>query len=397
MTTHAEPRVSHRFRRRLLGVMLIAGLLPAALVTVFSDQVVERVSTLSLADLDKTLERVGEDLDRRGADPALRGELREAELYLAQAQAARRPAFASLRFLFVASLGGSAAVLALSAYLLGRAVSRPLEQITAGMLRFGRGDLAFRLPERATGRPDELELLVRQFNRMGDDLAAQRARLAETEKLAAWQDVARQMAHDLRNPLTAMKMATGRIARPDAAAEAVRESLDLLGGEIDRLIKMTQSFSTFAKLPQPVMARVEILPLLADVCALYSEQAPGRVEWTGGPAAAVDADADQLRRLFGNLVKNAIEASAPGDGPVRVELQVAGAHARVVVSDGGTGIGKPIAGADLTRGLATTKAGGSGLGLPISHKIVHDHGGTLRLEPRPDRGTRAIVEIPILT
>src|SRR5207237_6447842 len=107
----------------------------------------------------------------------------------------------------------------------------------------------------------------------------------------------------------------------------------------------------------------------------------------------VSADADQLRRALGNLIKNALEACRPGDAPVQVAAEAGGGAVRVTVSDAGAGIGRAIEGAELTRSLGSTKSSGLGLGLPIAHKIVHDHGGTLRLEPLP-RGTRAVVVLP---
>jgi two-component system, NtrC family, nitrogen regulation sensor histidine kinase NtrY len=95
------------------------------------------------------------------------------------------------------------------------------------------------------------------------------------------------------------------------------------------------------------------------------------------------------------LIKNAIEASRPGDGPVQVEARAEGNKARVLVRDRGAGIEKRLDGAQLLRSLGTTKPQGSGLGLPIAQKIVHEHGGTLLLEPREGRGAQAIVELPL--
>jgi signal transduction histidine kinase len=111
--------------------------------------------------------------------------------------------------------------------------------------------------------------------------------------------------------------------------------------------------------------------------------------------ATVQADPDQLRRALGNLVKNAIEAQP---APARVEVSIEGGDAwvRVLVRDHGAGVAKSIEGPELMAGLRSGKRDGAerGLGLPIAHKIIHDHGGRLRLEPASPRGTLAVVELP---
>ena len=220
--------------------------------------------------------------------------------------------------------------------------------------------------------------------------------------MAAWQDVARAMAHDLKNPLTAMKMAVARLARvPEGSSDSKSrrdESVGLLTEQIGVLIRLTESFSTFARLPPPEPRRIELSPLVEEVCALYREGSPGGVRCEAPqPGPSVHADPDQLRRAFGNLVKNAVEACAQAEskGEVVVRVEAAAERVTIEVRDSGVGIGRALGGAELTRGLATTKPGGAGLGLPLSYKIFHDHGGSLRLEPLPEKGTRAVVELPL--
>jgi nitrogen fixation/metabolism regulation signal transduction histidine kinase len=164
--------------------------------------------------------------------------------------------------------------------------------------------------------------------------------------------------------------------------------------ELDVLIRMTQSFSDFARLPDPDRRPLDLAALVEEVAALYRDQAPGvvvEVQATSRPT--IVGDADQLRRAFGNLIKNALEASG-STGSVEVELRLAAGAVEVVVRDAGKGIAAPIEGGELVRGLGSAKAAGRrGLGLPIAQKIVHDHGGTLRLVPRLPRGTEAVVEL----
>jgi two-component system, NtrC family, nitrogen regulation sensor histidine kinase NtrY len=380
-----DRRTGRRFRRRLLAVVLAAGLLPLAgggLVVGFG---LSRMLSFSLGRLDPLLERA----QKTARDPALSRELSQARVDLLQADLARRSLARLAPWALFAAVGASAALLVAAAVALGRALSRPVERLARGMLQVAGGDLSVRVPEE--GVEDELQLLVRQFNRMTAELEAQRTRLQLTEELAAWQTVARGLAHELKNPLTAMRMAVARVAR--LGSPPAVESAELLGEQIDVLLRMTESFSQFARLPAPHKISVDLAELLRETSSLYSGS-PVPVECVTDPLR-LDGDPDQLRRAFGNLIKNALEASRPGDGAVEIEAREHAGKARVLVRDRGAGILARLDGAQLLRSLGTTKPQGSGLGLPIAQKIVHEHGGTLVLEPREGRGAQAVVELPL--
>ncbi len=389
-----------RFRRRLLVVMLTLGLLPLLAWAVASQVLTTRVLAVRTAQLDGLLSRVDEQLDATATAPALRDELEATRLNLVQAELARRSLSHLMPRLLVFTLAASGVLLSLAAFVIGRQLAQPVELLADGMARYARGDLAHRLPV-SDGHADELQLLVRQFNRMGDELAAQRARLEVSEAIAAWQGVARSLAHELKNPLTAMRMAVARLTRPETtpavAADAEtrrRESLALVEGQIDTLLRLAQSFSAFAKLPAPELRTIDVRPLVEDVCALYRHTSPVPLECDVA-TATLHADAGLLSRALGNLVKNAVEASTPGGEPVRVSARDERGSLRIEVSDRGCGIGRVLEGAALARSLGTTKAEGSGLGLPMAHRIVHEHGGSLRLEPREGGGTLAVIHLPL--
>jgi two-component system nitrogen regulation sensor histidine kinase NtrY len=386
-------RPPRRFRWRVLVVLLAAAVAPLAgwgwaARSLFA-------GALQVAPpLQPLLARSADALERRAGEGALVEELHGAELQLAQAELARRRLLDRVPRDFLVALLATVALVGAAAWLLGRRLSRPVEALADGMARYARGELDHEVPVPAAG--DELAFLARAFNGMGRELAAQRARLQISEQLAAWRDVARTMAHDLKNPLTAMRMAVARLARPDRAESAAAEAVSLLQQELDVLIRMTQSFSDFARLPAPQRCPVDLVALLEEVAALYRDQAPsGSLPVTTPGPATVVGDEDQLRRAFGNLIKNAIEACAAGDGRVAIAVRALPGAIEVVVRDGGAGIAGPIEGADLVRGLGSAKAAGRrGLGLPIAQKIVHDHGGRLRLAPGVPRGTEAVVVLP---
>jgi two-component system, NtrC family, nitrogen regulation sensor histidine kinase NtrY len=393
-TFAAGMRPPRRFRWRVLLVLMAAAGIPLVGWGLAARSLFE--GALQVAPpLESLLSRSAEVIERRGGESGLIEDLHAAELHLAQAELARRRLLDRLPRDLLLALGATVAAVAVAAWLLGRRLSRPVEALAEGMARYARGQLdhEVRVPR---ARDDEFDFLARELNGMGRELAAQRARLQVTEQLAAWREVARTMAHDLKNPLTAMRMALARVARPGRAEEAVAEAVSLLQQELDVLIRMTQSFSDFARLPDPDRRPLDLAALVEEVAALYRDQAPGvGLEVRAGARPTIVGDADQLRRAFGNLIKNAFEASGSA-GTVEVELRLAqdAVTVEVVVRDAGKGIAAPIEGGELMRGLASAKAEGRrGLGLPIAQKIVHDHGGRLRLVPRTPRGTEAVVEL----
>jgi two-component system nitrogen regulation sensor histidine kinase NtrY len=391
MTTIARP--PRRFRRRVLVVVLAAAVTPLLAWGLVAGSLFEGV--LSLAPpLEALVGRAADAVE--SGNPALAGELYAAELRLAQAELARRRLRERMPTYFLAALGVSAAVVSAAAWVLGRRLSRPVEALAEGMAHFARGDLAYqvRVPG---GRGDEFDFLARELGAMGHELQAQRDRLQVTEQLAAWRDVARAMAHDLRNPLTAMRMALGRLGRPGRSEEATAEAVSLLQQEVDVLIRLTTSFADFAKLPEPVRRPLDLAALVEEVARLYREENPGvPVEVQASERPTILGDADQLRRALGNLVKNALEASGATGGSVEILVAARGSGpVQVLVRDAGVGIAKVIEGGELVRGLGSSKATGRrGLGLPIAQKIFHDHGGRLRLAPLAPRGTEALVELP---
>jgi nitrogen fixation/metabolism regulation signal transduction histidine kinase len=398
----ATSRPPRRFLRRLLVVMLTVGLVPTLAFIVLGRMAVGRLLSVSLAPLESTLDKVDAELERSGSAPAAREELRQARLNLVQAELARRSLQRLLPRALIGLLALSLGVVGAAAVAFGRSLSSPVERLAAGMESYARGDLGRALAESADPAPDELEFLVRQFNRMGEDLRVERERLRRTEAQAAWQELARTLAHELKNPLTAMKMAVGRLARtagtsggPADEAGRRRESLELLDEEIGVLMRMAQSFAELARLPAPCPRRVDLAALLTESARLYASASPVPIECRPAPDVAVDGDPDHLRRAFGNLLKNAVEASSAGGRPIEVAIAREGAAARVTVRDGGVGIGEAREGAALLSPLPTTKPDGSGLGLPIAQKIVHDHGGSLRLEPGDGGGTVARVDLPV--
>lgn len=382
--------VPRRFRRRLLWSLLLGSLVPALAVGALGAQVLDQVLALSLSPVESVLDEADDSLRRAGQPDT--GALRDARLLVAQAELARE----SLRRLTVGWFLGLVLVAAVgaatAALLLGRAFARPVASLSEAMAQVAQGNLQARVPPLPHPESDELAFVVQQFNQMTGQLVEQRDRLEVTQRLAAWQEVARSMAHELKNPLTAMKMALGRLARVDLQApDPVRmtESVSLLEDQVDALMRMTHSFSEFARLPAAAPVELPLRALVSEVAHLYAAQRPDcAVELSPGSEVRARVDGDLLRRAVSNLIKNALEASPPGAGSVEVAVAQQDQTVTISVRDHGVGMDRPLA---LGR---SDKPGGSGLGLPITQKIIHEHGGTLALVPAEGGGTRAVIRLP---
>jgi len=389
-----------RYRRRLVAFILGAGLLPLGAWGVASEGALRGLLEISLAPVEQVMGEADAALGGAGGAGGaeevarVRGRLSSARLLLAELELARRSLARLAPRLFWVALALTALVFGVVAVAVSRAFTGPIDRLTAGMAALSRGELTHVIPAASTGPPrDELAYLVDRFNRMAAELLAQRERLRTTEQLAAWRDVARALAHELKNPLTAMKMSLARLSRAPAAVaadgerERLSEPLALLDEEVSVLMRMTQAFSEFARLPAAAPREVDVAAVAREVAALY-----GAVQVDAKEEARAVVDPDQIRRVLGNLVKNAVEAAAGAEVRVEVRREVEAVVVRVL--DRGPGIGQVLEGAGLLAGLSSTKAGGSGLGLPISHRIIAEHGGTLRLEPLEGGGTMATVRLP---
>jgi signal transduction histidine kinase len=281
-------------------------------------------------------------------------------------------------------------------HLLARRITRPLEALRDGALRVAGGQLGTRVEVRATG---EVKDLVDAFNGMTADLAATTSRAALAERVAAWREVARRLAHEVKNPLTpvAMSVETLRDAwalqRPDFG-EIFDEGTRAIGEEVRRLARIVDEFSRFARLPAPDPRPVAPEELLGAVLALYPEARGGvRLEREIEPGLPMlSVDRDQILQVLHNLVRNGLEAVG-AQGTVRVSARRDGSELAISVSDDGPGI-PPDDLPRLFEPYFTTKQAGTGLGLAIAERIVEEHGGRIDVASRPGRGATFTLWLP---
>jgi signal transduction histidine kinase len=276
-------------------------------------------------------------------------------------------------------------VLTLAAFLLAailaRSLGRPIAELAAEARKVA-SDQANPLRVRGSG---EIAELVQAFDRMLEDLASTRRRLATTTRVAAWREVARRVAHEVKNPLAPIRAAVETLrrlrARDDPAFdEYFDEATRTVLNEVHRISNIVTEFTRFARLPSPRPEDVDLGELVKDVVQMQRPLAGACAieQTTRGSIPRVRADKDQIVQVLVNLVKNAVEAVGDrSDGCVRVTLDAP--HSDLVditVEDNGPGISSQIAGR-LFEPYATTKTEGTGLGLAIAQRIAVEHNGEL--------------------
>jgi two-component system nitrogen regulation sensor histidine kinase NtrY len=233
--------------------------------------------------------------------------------------------------------------------------------------------------------------------------------ILEVQRMAAWRDVARRIAHEIKNPLTPIQLSAQRLRRklagrlPDGEAEGLlRQCTEAITGQVEALKLLVAEFSNFARLPATDPAPSDLNALVAEVVAMYREHRSVRfTSLLASDLPTLDLDREQIKRVVLNLLDNAIgavEAVEEGPREIRVRTRVDRAVGTVTLEIADTGVGIPTGDrARLFEPYFSTKREGSGLGLAIVSRIVSDHSGTIRLRDNTPRGTRFLIELPLRT
>jgi signal transduction histidine kinase len=301
----------------------------------------------------------------------------------------RRVRLASVVFLALA---------AVLAHSVARRISGPISSLTEAARRIAQGDLEARV---APTSRDELRRLVEGFNQMASELDQQRRDLERSNRLAAWAEMARQVAHEVKNPLTPIQLSAEHLRRVwhdrnadfgatlDSCTEAILKQVRTLRG-------IVTEFSAFARPPAAELEPQDPAELLADIVRPYLAALPRGVSLRldSGPGfPRVMADRRLLERAIVNLVENALQAVA-GGGTIDVRLRnPEPGRVEIEVADSGPGL-DPEVRERVFEPFFSTKTAGSGLGLALVKKIAEDHGGGVRLDSEPGAGTRAILWLP---
>ena len=354
-------------------------------------------AVVTVSDLDHELARSAKLLlprtrslpiaDGTSSLGAVQVEVSDEALREAKARVVRGAAVLWLLLLISAGLLGS---------VIAARITRPVDALSRGARAIARGELGHEVKARATA---ELGELVSAFNAMSMDLKTATERASVAERVAAWQEVARRLAHEIKNPLTPIKMsvetllAAHRTRRADFD-EIFNESAVAVLEEVERLRKIVDEFSRFARLPKPEMALLDLSDLAAMVLTLYASTPEGiEIDRALGEGLQVKADRDQLTQVLVNLLTNAEQAMTRG-GKVTLRTLAAGpGEVAVEVEDEGPGV-RPEDRQRLFEPYFTTKESGTGLGLAIAQRIAQEHGGRIEELGELGKGARFRLTLP---
>ncbi|HUD54102.1 MAG TPA: ATP-binding protein [Terracidiphilus sp.] len=294
--------------------------------------------------------------------------------------------------------GGILLAIACSLWIAAR-VSRPIEQLAHAAEEVASGIWDVRVPERGH---DEVSVLARSFNHMTEQLASQREQLVQSERVAAWRELARRLAHELKNPLFPLQLTVENLVRARELSEeefdeVFRESTATLSMEIANLKTIIGRFSDFSKMPKPELERIDAKDVIDRVRSLYEGAATreAKIDFVTEIAdepMTIMVDPELLHRALSNLVLNAMDAM-PNGGKLTISARPQGANIEIRVADTGEGLTQEEC-ERLFTPYYTTKVHGTGLGLAIVQSVVADHGGTIAVESHAGSGATFIITLP---
>ena len=388
------------FRQRILLALVLVGVIPTSIALIGWVLAVRgnnpaTATRAAVEQLSVTGRDLAQTVDSTRLSPAerkaLSSHLRELNRTLSRIQRAEAYARYYYAGLTAAVLALGLLVLYLSVRvggLLSRQLSRPIDELvgwTGHILR--EEPLPPDEPQR--GAP-EFAALRRALREMAAGLAQARARQVEAARLRTFREVARQVAHEMKNPLTPIRFAVAQLSRSATAGQ--KEPLEVLTAEAGRLEALAREFTEFGRLPEGPAAEVDLGELLAELG--QTTLPPGMESKLSVHLSTprIVGHYEPLRRAFSNLLRNAAEACG-GTGTVELEVGPLNASgARVVMRDHGPGVPSEIRDR-LFEPYVTAKAGGTGLGLALVRQTIEDHGGTIKLEDTPGGGATFVVEL----
>lgn len=317
------------------------------------------------------------------------------------------------RAIFAASAVALAAFGLLLALVLGawlsRKITEPILELSRAAERVGAGDLEIRITSRSR---DEVGLLVQVFNQMTREISAARERIQRAERVAAWREIARRVAHEIKNPLFPIQMSMETLRKSfktkhPALDEIFEESTKTVLDEVRALNRIVTEFSDFARLPAPRLLPADPLEVLHHVFGLYahdrsSDAATSRVQLGEGTLRRrglpeILIDREQIARALINLVKNAVEALPESGGKVtmdaREQMHSDRKGVQITIHDDGRGMTEEVR-AKIFTPYFTTKPEGTGLGLAIVERIVQEHNGAIEITSAPGEGTTVAIWLP---
>ncbi len=287
----------------------------------------------------------------------------------------------------------------LVSFILSDEIIRPIVHLEDATRKVAEGDFSVRILSRSR---DELAVLTQSFNTMVSEMEHSRRQLLQAEKVTAWQEIAQRMAHEIKNPLTPIKLSAQRILKkygrdPSGFEKILESAVGSIVREVDNLNDLLQEFRDFARLPAPQTEIVPLKELIDETTASFQAPYPEVVFFQHiGDDITARADRGQIGRVFQNLIRNAIDAmDERGEITLYASLVTKGNihYSRIQIQDTGPGI-KDRDREKLFHPYFTTKDHGTGLGLAIVERIIFDHKGSIWFDTEPGIGTTFYIDLP---
>ena len=274
----------------------------------------------------------------------------------------------------------------------------PVRKLLAGTREVGLGNLEVRIDHRSR---DEMMTLIEGFNAMIKNLKAHEQELAEMSKKVAWTEMARKVAHEIKNPLTPIQLSAEHVLkvyedRKGDFDQALKESMSYIIGEVENLRRIAQDFMEISRDTSLHKAPLDLGGVLEDTLRPYRKLLSERIRFKvvqAGPDFRTTGDAAKLKTALRNVVANAVEAIS-GKGEVSVTLAREGPNHRIIIRDTGAGMSRETV-ERVFDPYFSTKDSGTGLGLPIAKKIIEEHGGTIQVASAPGTGTTVTIGLPV--
>ncbi|MFZ6010009.1 MAG: sensor histidine kinase, partial [Bacteroidota bacterium] len=286
-------------------------------------------------------------------------------------------------------------VLLVLSYFVSKWLTFPLEFITLSLRKTSLTKMNVPLTWAAK---DEIGLMVKEYNSMLFKLSESKSELEQTQREKAWREIAQQVAHEIKNPLTPMKLTLQQLERSvnhsGAANDKLQKAIVTLLSQVDTLNEIASSFSTFAKMPEPVIHRIDLVSLVRRTVDLHSPT--GDINFkTSDKEIMVMGDDQLLSRTFSNIILNGLQSGIPGQLiRVNVVVEKVGMQCRVSFHDNGKGIEPSIVESVFVPHFST-KRSGSGLGLAIAKQAIEHMNGKIWFETEVGKGTSFFIELPI--
>ena len=285
-----------------------------------------------------------------------------------------------------------------SGFYIAERIADPVQRLTRATRRIARGDFDARV---ATRSADEIQRLMTAFNRMAGDLAVQRRRLERTHRLEAWAEMARQVAHEIKNPLTPVQLSAEHLLRVhrdrgEPLGPVLRNCVDSILAQVRLLRQIASEFSSFASSPPVKRESTVLADVVREVLDPYRAGLTGRIELAvdvrpGLPRVVIDRTL--VARAIANVIENALHAM-PDNGRLTVSAIADAQEILLVVRDTGVGLDEALL-AHVFEPYFSTKVSGTGLGMAIARRNVELNGGAIAIDSRKGAGTAVTLRFPV--